>query len=139
MKRFLISFLLAFVILIPTFAVEAAYIYVPNFYNITSNRIEERIRYTGMDKKNHNGVYYTSWHYICVDGKTNQYVNKYINKLNSKRNIQQVGHDSGNWYFVYTGSQAKYIKAINNSFHIHVGVSGRNVVVNLVGGMYPEP
>ena len=138
MKKFLMTTLFAFAILIPTFTVEAAYVLVPNFRNMTSNRIEERIRYTGMEQKNYNGVHYTSWHYVCVDGKTDKYVSKYINKLNSKHNIQQVGHSGGDWYFRYSGNQARYLKMFDGSFHIHVGVSGRNVVVNLVGGMYPE-
>lgn len=138
MKNFLIPLVLAFALVLPTAAVEAAYVLVPNFYNMTSNRIQERIRYTGMDQKNHNGVHYTSWHYVCVDGKTNQYVSKYIKKLNSKHNIRQVGHNGGNWYFVYNGNQAHMLKTFDGGFHIHVGVSGRNVVVDLVGGMYPE-
>lgn len=138
MRKVLLATLLSFVILIPTFTVEAAYVLVPNFRNMTSNRIEERIRYTGMEQKNHNDVHYTSWHYVCVDGKTGQYVNKYINKLNAKHNIQQVGHNGGDWYFRYSGNQAHMLKMFNGGFHIHVGVSGRNVVVNLVGGMYPE-
>ena len=138
MKKFLLPLLLAITLLIPTVTVEAAYVLVPNFYNMTSNRIQERIRYTGSEQRNHNGVNYTSWHYTCVDGKTSQYVNKYINKLNSKHNIQQVGHNGGNWYFVYNGNQAHMLKTFSGGFHIHVGVSGRDVVVNLVAGMYPE-
>lgn len=138
MKKFLLPMLLALAILIPSAQAQAAYVHVPNFRNMTSNRIEERIRYTGMDKKNYNGVHYTSWHYVCVDGKTSQYVSKYINKLNSKHDIQQVGHKGGNCFFAYTGKQAKYVKTFDGGFHIHVGVSGNNVVVNLIGGLYPE-
>lgn len=138
MKKFLLSLLLSIIILMPAIAVEAAYVYVPNFHNMTSNRIEERIRYTGMEQRNQNGVNYTSWHYVCVDGKTSNYVDKYIKKLNAKHNIKQVGHSGGNWYFLYTGNQASYLKTFSGGFHIHVGVSGRNVVVNLVAGMYPE-
>lgn len=135
MKKFLLTF--AMVLLIAA-QVEAAYVLVPNFSNMTNNRIEEHIRYTGSDQKNHNGVHYTSWYYVCVDGKTSQYVNKYINKLNAKHDIQQVGHNGGDWYFRYSGSQAQMLKMFNGGFHIHVGVSGRKVVVDLVGGMYPE-
>ena len=138
MKNFLVICMLAVAILIPTAIVEAAYVHVPNFRAMTSNKIQERIRFTGMDQKSSNGVNYTRWNYICVDGKTSQYVNKYLKKLNSKHNISSVGSNGNNWYFVYSGSQAKYLNTFSGGFHIHVGVSGNNVVVDLVAGMYPE-
>lgn len=138
MKKFLLSLLIALAVLMPTIAVEAAYVLVPNFYNMTSNRIEERIRFTGMDQRSAGGVNYTRWNYICVDGKTSQYVDKYLKKLNGKHNIQYVGSKGNNWYFLYNGSQAQYLNKFSDGFHIHVGVSGHNVVVDLVGGMYPE-
>ena len=138
MKKILMALLVTVAMLLPTIAVEAAYVLVPNFYDITSNKIEERIRFTGMDQRSSNGVNYTRWNYICVDGKTSQYVSKYIKKMNSKHDIQQVGSNSGNWYFQYTGGQAKYLSTFSGGFHIHVGVSGRNVVVDLVAGMYPK-
>lgn len=138
MKKFLLPLLITFAVLIPTITVEAAYVLVPNFRDITSNRIEERIRFIGMDQRSSDGVNYTRWNYVCVDGKTSQYVSKYLGKLNSKHNIQQVGSNGGNWYYRYSGAQAKYLNIFKGGFHIHVGVSGNNVVVDLVGGMYPE-
>lgn len=138
MKKFLLPLLVTLAILIPTIAVEAAYVHVPNFREMTSNRIQERIRFTGMEQRSAGGVNYTRWNYICVDGKTSQYVNKYLKKLNSKHNISSVGSNGNNWYFVYSGSQAKYLNTFSGGFHIHVGVSGSNVVVDLVAGMYPK-
>ena len=138
MKKFFVPLLLAMALLLPTAITEAAYVLVPNFRDITSNRIEERIRFLGMDQKSHNGVNYTRWNYECVDGKTSDYVNKYINKCKSQRDLQLVGQSSGNWYFVYTGGQAKFLTKINGEFHMHVRRSGDSVVVNLVGGMYPK-
>lgn len=140
MKKIVVSLLVAVAALLPTIAVEAAYVLVPNFYDVTSNRIEERIRFrfTEMDQKSADGVNYTRWKYICVDGKTLQYVDKYLKQLNAKYDIQQVGSNGNNWYFVYSGSQAKYLNMFSGGFHIHVGVSGHNVVVDLVSGMYPK-
>ena len=79
-----------------------------------------------------------SRHYVCVDGKTAEHVGNYIRKLNSKYDIRQVGHRGLNWFFAYTGSQAKYVTAFDGGYHIHVAVSGDNVDVNLVTGLYPE-
>ncbi|MBQ9487059.1 MAG: hypothetical protein IJU91_04550 [Selenomonadaceae bacterium] len=138
MKKFLLSILVTLAVLLPTIAVEAAYVHVPNFRSMASNKIQERIRFTGMNQLSANGVNYTRWNYICVDGKTSQYVNKYLKKLNGKHNISSVGSNGNNWYFVYSGSQAKYLNTFSGGFHIHVGVSGSNVVVDLVAGMYPE-
>ena len=138
MKKFLLPMLLALAILIPSAQVQAAYVLVPNFYNMASNRIEEHIRFNGADQEKHNGVSYTSWHYTCVDGNTYEYVNRYIRKIDSKHDFRQVGHKGNNWYFAYTGSQAKFVTAFNGGFHVHVGVSGDDVDVNLVAGLYPE-
>ena len=76
---------------------------------MASNKFELRIHFDGTEQKSLNGVKYTSWHYTVHDGKTHEYVNKYIRKIKSK-------HD----------------------FHLHVGMSGDRVVVNIVAGMYPE-
>ena len=38
-------------------------ILVLNFRNITSNRIERRIDYSGIYHESYNGVDYTRWHY----------------------------------------------------------------------------
>ena len=138
MKKFLVPLMLAFAILIPAAQTQAAYVLVPNFRNMASNRIEEHIRFINMDHMKHNGVAYTSWHYVCVDGNTAQHVGNYIRKLDSKHDIQQVGHNGGNWYFAYTGGQAKFVTAFDGGFHIHVQASGNNVDVNLVAGLYPE-
>lgn len=138
MKKFLLPMLVTLAVLIPTITVEAAYVLVPNFRDITSNRIEERIRFINMEQRRSDGVNYTRWNYICVDGKTAQYVSKYLGKLNSKHNIQEIGSNGGNWYFRYSGAQSKYLNSFNGGFHIHVGVNSNNVVIDLVGGMYPE-
>ena len=139
MKKFLLSFFIAGAILIPTFAVEAAYVYVPNFYNMTSNRIKERIRMTGHEQRTHNGVKYTHWSYVCLDENGGKYINKYLNKLKRKPRFQLVGQNGGNYYFAYIGNQTHLLKQFNGGFHVHVGISGNNVVVDLVSGMYPEP
>ena len=135
MKKFL-PIMLAALIIFPAIA-EAAYVTVPNFGNITRNNIEERTRFLGMEQNEYNGVKYTRWTYQVVDGKANQYFSKYINRLNSKHNINLVMNDGSNYYFVYTGGQAKYLKMLDGSFHIHVGISGSYIVVDLVAGMYP--
>ena len=138
MKNFLATLLFAFLVFIPATFVEAAYIYVPNFYNMASNRIELRIHFDGTEQKSLNGVKYTSWHYTVHDGKTHEYVNKYIRKINSKHDFHLVEQDGNSWYFAYTGGQAKYVKAFGGNFHVHVGMSGDRVVVNMVAGMHPE-
>ncbi len=137
MKKVLML-VLAFFIILPAVEVSAAYVYVPNFYNITSNKIEERIRFIGMDQKNYQGVNYTSWKYQCVDGKGNIYIEKYIKRIASKPTFKFIGQDSNGWYFVYTGAQAKYLKMLAGSFHIQVSKIGNNVFVNMVAGMYPD-
>lgn len=139
MKKFFATLLLALAIALPALTVEAAHVYVPNFYNMAVNKYQQRIRYDGMDQLSQNGVGYNHWCYTCMDGKTSTYVNKYLKRLGSKYNIDLIGSDGNNWYFVYSGRQAKYLKTFNGGFHIHVGVSGNNVVVDLVDGMYPEP
>lgn len=138
MKKFLATFLLALAIVVPTLTVEAAYVLVPNFYDITSNRIEKRIDFLGMEQKTLNGVRYTRWNYEVCNGKQSEYISKYVKKCASKYNLQLVGQKNGNWYFRYTGSQAKYVTALEGSFHMHIGISGRRVVVDLAAGMYPE-
>ena len=138
MRKLLAAVLLAMAILLPTAITEAAYVIVPNFRDITSNRIEERIRFLGMDQLSHGGVNYTRWNYECVDGKTSDYVNKYINKCKSQRDLQLIDQGNGNWYFVYTGNQKQYLKKLNGEFHMSVRRSGNSVVVNMVGGMYPR-
>lgn len=136
MKKFL-PILLAALLLIPAMAAEAAYVTIPNFGNITRNNIEERTRFLGMEQNEYNGVKYTRWTYQVVDGKANQYFSKYIKRLNNKHSLQLVGQDGSNWYFRYTGGQAKYLKMLDGSFHIHVGISGNYIVVDMVAGMYP--
>ena len=138
MKKFLATLLFALLVSIPATFVEAAYIYVPNFYNMANNRIELRIHFDGTEQKSLNGVKYTSWHYTVHDGKTHEYVNKYIKKINSKHDFHLVEQDGNSWYFAYTGGQAKYVKAFGGNFHVHVGMSGDRVVVNMVAGMHPE-
>ena len=137
MKKFFAAILLALTIALPL-TVEAAYVTVPNFYNMAVNKYHKRIEFNGMDQLSLNGVKYTRWNYTVCDGETSKYVNKYLKRLNSKHNINLVGSNGNNWFFVYSGSQAKYLKTLNGSFHIHVGVSGSSVVVDLVAGMYPQ-
>ena len=137
MKKFFAAILFALMIL-PALTVEAAHVYVPNFYNMAVNKYHKRIEFNGMDQLSHNGVKYTRWNYTVCDGETSKYVNKYLKRLGSKHNISLVGSNGNNWFFVYSGGQAKYLTALNGSFHIHVGVSGNRVVVDLVAGMYPQ-
>ncbi|MBQ7630902.1 MAG: hypothetical protein IJS81_11955 [Selenomonadaceae bacterium] len=132
------TLLLALAIVVPALTTEAAYVFLPNFYDITSNRIEKRIDFLGMDQKSHNGVYYAHWKYEVCDGKTSEYVDRYINKIDSKHDFRLIGRDGNHWYFLYTGNQAQYIKPINGSFHVHVGRSGNKVVVDCAGGIHPE-
>lgn len=61
MKKFLSPFLFAPAIMIPSLTVEAAYVHIPSFYDITSNRIEKRVDFPGMEQKYHKGVYYAHW------------------------------------------------------------------------------
>ena len=61
MKKFLLPMLVTFAVLIPTITVEAAYVLVPNFRDITSNRIEERIRFINMEQRRSDSVSYTGW------------------------------------------------------------------------------
>ena len=138
MKKFLATLLFALLVFIPATFVEAAYIYVPNFYNMASNRIELRIHFDGTEQKSLDGVKYTSWQYTVHDGKTYEYVSKYIKKINSKHDFHLVRQNGNNWFFAYTGSQAKYVQAFGGKFHVHVQMSGDNVVVNMVAGMHPE-
>ncbi len=137
MKKFFAAILFALMIL-PALTVEAAYVTVPNFYNMAVNKYHKRIEFNGMDQLSHNGVKYTRWNYTVCDGETSKYVNKYLKRLDSKHKISLVGSNGNNWFFVYSGGQAKYLKALNGSFHIHVGVSGNRVVVDMVAGMYPQ-
>ena len=139
MKKFLLPMLLAFAIIIPAIQVQAAYVYVPNFYNMAPNRTKERIRMTGHEQRTHNGVNYTQWSYTCLDGNGGIYIRNYLNKIQRKAHFQLVGQNGGNYYFAYTGNQAHMLKKFSGGFHVHVGVSGNNVVVNMVAGMYPEP
>ena len=57
-----------------------------------------------------------------------------IRKINSKHDFHLVEQDDNSWYFAYTGGQAKYVKAFGGNFHVHVGVSGDRVVINMVAG-----
>lgn len=59
MKKVLML-VISFFILVPAFKVFAAYVYVPNFYNITSNKFEERVRFNGMEQESYQGVNYTA-------------------------------------------------------------------------------
>lgn len=136
MKKFL-PILLAALIIFPAFA-EAAYVSIPSFYDVTSNRIEKRIEYLGMDQNSYEGVNYTHWKYRVVDGNTGKYLERYLKKLNRKHTLELIHQDSNNWYFVYKGGQAKYLKMLGGAFHIHVGASGNDVVVDMVAGIYPE-
>lgn len=138
MKKFFATILLTLAIAFPALTVEAAYVTVPNFYNMAVNKYHERIRYEGTEHLSHNGVKYTSWNYTVCDGETSKYVNKYLKRLNSKHNINLVGQNGNDFYFAYSGGQAKYLTPFGGGFHIHVGVSGSSVVVDLVAGMYPE-
>lgn len=138
MKKFLLPMLLALAILFPTMQVSAAYVFVPNFRKMTSNTMQIRIKYDGMEQKNNNGVAYTSWHYTCLDGKTADYVAKYIKRIGNRPDFQLLGQSGANWFFAYKGGQARYLKAFDGGFHVHVGASGNDVVVNMVAGMYPE-
>ena len=115
---------------------EAAYVHIPSFYDITSNKIEKRIDFLGMEEKSYKGVYYAHWKYEVCNGKTREYVNKYINKIDSRHDFRLIGRDGNHWYFIYTGNQT--VKPINGNFHIHVGVNGRNVVVDCAGGIHPS-
>lgn len=138
MKKFFAAFILALAVAVPALTTEAAYVHIPSFYDVTSNRIEKRIDFLGMDQKKHKGVYYAHWKYLVCNGKTSEYVNKYVKKLNSKHDFRLIGSDANNWYFEYTGNQAQYIKPINGQFHVHVGRSGNNVVVDCAGGIHPS-
>ena len=138
MKKFLATLILALAIVVPALTVEAAHIYVPNFYNMAVNKYQKRISFDGMEQLSNNGVRFTRWHYTVVDGKLSTYVSKYLNRIGTKHAFQQVGQNGNNWYFAYSGGQARYINAFAGGFHIHVGVSGNNVIVDMVAGMYPE-
>ena len=132
-------FFLALAVLIPTMKVEAAYILVPNFYNMTSNRIELRIDYIDMEHRKYKDVNYTRWYYQVMDEKRDKYVDKYIQAcLARKYRLELVGESNNDWYFVYNGAQSQYIKKIDGKFHMHVGVSGNQVIVDLTSGMLPE-
>ena len=43
-------------------------LYIPNFYNMNSNRIKLRIYFDGLAQEILNGVKYTSWKYIVHYG-----------------------------------------------------------------------
>ena len=131
-------FLFALTIMIPALTVEAAYVHIPSFYDITSNRIEKRVDFPGMEQKYHKGVYYAHWKYEVCNGKTSEYVDRYIRKLDSRHDFRLLGREGNHWYFLYTGNQAQYIKPLNGSFHVHVGRSGNNVVVDCAGGIHPS-
>ena len=130
--------LLALAFILPVLTAEAAYILVPNFRDITSNKIERRIDYQGTDHLSYNGVNYTRWNYEVVDGREDEYIDKYIRKCSSRHDLQLLGRNGSDWFFLYTGGQAKFIKKLGDKFHMHVGISGSHVVVDLVGGMYPQ-
>ena len=140
MKKFFATFFLSILILIPAIQVEAAYVTIPNFYDITSNRIEKRIEYLGTDEGffGSNNVKVKVWQYYVCNGKTDEYVSKYIRRLSSRHSIQLLAHDTDVWLFKYTGSQAKYLQSIDDMCHIAVRVSGDYVDVFLVPGIYPQ-
>ena len=138
MVRVMVSFVFAIMIILPVMTAEAAYILVPNFYDITSNKIERRIDYQGTDHESYKGVNYTRWHYEVCDGQEDKYIDRYIRKCLSQHSLQLIGEDGNDWYFLYIGNQARYIEKLNGDFHMHVGISGSHVVVDLVSGMYPK-
>ena len=140
MKKFLTVTILSVAILIPTIQVEAAYVTIPNFYNITSNKIEKRIEYLGTKDiwMGAEEVKVKAWRYYVCDGKTDEYVAKYIRRLSSKHSFQLIIDDSALYVFEYTGSQARYIQKVDDMWHIAVRVRGDIVDVVLVPGIYPQ-
>ena len=139
MKKFLATIILSLSILIPAIQAEAAYVLVPNFYDMAVNKFQQRIAYLGRSETTFSGgVTVSVWQYTVCDGNVAKYVTKYIRKLSSKHNIQLVASDNNAWLFEYTGGQARYLKKAANLWHIGVYVDGYDVSVFLVPGVYPQ-
>lgn len=136
MKKFL-PIVLALALMIPATEVFAA-IYIPSFYDITSNSVKKRIDFQGMQEKSHNGMKYTQWTYEVLDGKTSEYVSKYVRRFSSSPLYTLVGQDGSNWYFTSKKAQSRNIRMLDNAFHFHVGVSGDYVIVNCASGVIPS-
>ncbi len=131
MKKFLL--ILLALIIFPVVSAKS-YLTVPNFRNITSNNVEERIEFLGTEQREYKGVNFTCWKYRVIDGNEDKYVSDYINQLKSRYNF--IGDINGeNWFFEYTGKEAENLPKIAGVFHIHVESSGSYVSVNLVDGM----
>ncbi len=139
MKKFFATLIAVLLIQIAT--CEAAYITIPNFYLMANNSFVERIRYLGSEQLKYKGVHYVKWEYLCVDGKTDQYVARYLRRLADKGECKLIEEtqtkDMSTYFFIYTGAQAKYIQKIADGFHVAVIVNGDKVRVCMVGGIYP--
>jgi len=139
MKKFILG-LLVVVSMIFTANAEAAYIYIPNFRDLVSNKYELHIEFLGMDQKSSNGVNYTCWKYNVVDGKTGEYLDRYINKCTSNRySFRLIERNSNEAILSYHGRQAKFVQSFKGGFHMYIERSGSRVNINVVGGMYPDP
>ena len=135
MKKFLL--ILLALIIFPVVSVKS-YLTVPNFRNITSSNVEERIEFLGTEQREYEGVNYTCWKYRVIDGNEDKYVSDYINQLKSRSKFLSNVNREKNWFFEYTGKQSENLPKIAGVFHIHVESSESYVSVNLVDGMYTE-